>query len=153
MKRQLVIKEAFGENISWALQETVRCSCLSSVCLPGSREANSLVFLWFLGCFIAPYKAGAQRCPVCPACARPAAPARPGWTREQWEVMPFRQTHVRNPLCVCRVLLDDGISCHFAKRYFEALEGVITSKDAKCKRSWVGLRFRLPMAWKWEHEN
>lgn len=156
MKQQLVIKEAFGENISRALQETVRCSCLRNVCLLVSSEVNA--FVCFLVYFPTLYKAGAHSHTTCPTCAELAAQVQPGLTDEHWWMMLFRQTHVRrlcgpNPLLVCGVFLDDGISCYFAKCYFKSLEVNITSKDAKCKYSWVGFRFSFLKGWKWVHEN
>lgn len=78
MKQQLVIKEALGKNTSRALQEAARCSCLRNVCLPGSSEVNSLVFVWYLICLISccPRRLEAR------AVLKPAAQVQPGWTDE-----------------------------------------------------------------------
>lgn len=72
MKQQLVIKEAFGENTSRALQETARCSCFRNICGPASSGADSLGLVWFPVLVPKLSKAGAGAA-LCPGCAEPAA--------------------------------------------------------------------------------
>lgn len=84
-----------------------------------------------------------------------ASSSRMGLTGEHWELMSFRQTLAGG--FVALICLQSGFrwwnKLAFCKVLFESPEANVTSKDAKCKYSWKGWRFTLPMAWEWVHDN
>lgn len=160
MKQQLVIKEAFRENTSKALQETARCSCFRTVCGPASCGADGLgwvglvLFSWlsFVSCFIPQVLQGwSWGCTVLPGLRQQLMGE---FDRGTLSLMSFRQTLAGNlwPSFVCRVGLDDSRNWHLQSAVLSP-EANVTSKNSKCKYSWKGWRFTLLMAWEWVHEN
>lgn len=126
----------------WALQETARCSCFRNICEYASRGAASLGLVWFAGLF--PKLSELELGLLCPACAEPAAHVC---------LAGEHRAHVTQTLfghLVALVCLQRGFRWWQELAFCKLLVWITWSK---CKYSWRGWRFTLPMAWEWVHGN